>query len=118
MTDQQTDQQTQLSVADLEQKLVEVRVLKGEQMLKVLNERKTQVAESTPEKLVELEKQLSDLESSAKEGLPEVVQQVIQEKAISLKNNISFVKNSSVEILDRNIEELQKRINFLKVFGI
>jgi predicted nucleic acid-binding OB-fold protein len=118
MAEQQTDTQKQLSIGDLEQKLVEVRLLKGEEMLKVLNERKKQVAESSPEKLVELEKQLSELESSAKEGLPEVVQQVIQEKTINLKSTISFIKNTSPEILDRNIEELQKRINFLKVFGI
>tara|TARA_B110000908_G_C10200327_1_gene425003 strand:- start:631 stop:987 length:357 start_codon:yes stop_codon:yes gene_type:complete len=118
MTEVQNKQQNSLTVADLEQKLVEVRLLRGEHMLKVLNERREQVVNSSPEKLAELEEQLSSLELTKTDELPEIAKNTIDERVDNLKNDINLIKNASLQTLERNIEELQKRVNFIKVFGI
>lgn len=118
MTEPATEQQKQLSFEDLEQKLVELRLQRGEQMLKSLNERKELLANNSPEKLTELVGQLAELEGTNTDGLPDVAKNAIEERVTNLKNNVNFIKNTTPETLGHNIEELQKRVTFIKVFGI
>ena len=106
----------EMSLNELELKLVQLRISKAEKILEVLQQKKKDCGD--PAAAVLKEAELKKLQSIDLSGLDDVVRQTMEERINDLKLATLKIEGVTPELIDKNIEIVSGRLNILKAFGL
>lgn len=110
-----TENNKEVSLIDLSNKLNELYILKGEKTIELLEEKKKELKEQDPNEVVAKENTIKELEQSLS-GLPDIAKSAVTEKIEVLKNEL---RNSSISVdtIDNHITAVKERLAFVRLYG-
>lgn len=110
-----TEDNKQLTLSDLSNKLNDLYILKGEKTVELLEEKKKEIEQQDPTKITSKENTIKELEQSL-DTLPEVAKSAVVEKIEVLKNELRD-SSVSVDTINNHLTAVKERLAFVRLYG-